>query len=125
MKRYVRTSDGRILDFNRIKLYAESYSFNNQSETHLSIEWDVIREEIDIVKQADTIEELCDEIVIHYANGYHLITINNGEVTFKDDFDYGFKLKFVLENEIYGEIWVDGELRKVAKMNEKGELELL
>ena len=80
-----------------------------------------------IIAQADTIEELCDEYVIHYANGYHLITINNGDIIFKDDFDYGFKLKFALENnwEIYGSIWVDDNLIKVAKMNEKGEMELL
>lgn len=81
----------------------------------------------DIIRQADTIEELCDEFVIYYCDGWHLITIYDDEFGFKDDFDYDHNLKCALERgyEIYGSVWVDGSLIKVAKMNEKGELELL
>ena len=82
----------------------------------------------DVVAQADTIEELCDEFVIHYAYGFHLIDIyKNKNVSFKDDYDYGFKLSMALENhwDIYGAIWTDKGLIYVAKMNNEGELELL
>ena len=71
----------------------------------------------DIIKQANTIEELVDEFV--YCD--------------KDDKPYVIKdlelNKSFLENrkqdKIYGEIWIDGELHKVAKMNKEGKLELL
>ena len=74
----------------------------------------------DILKQADTIEELCDEFVV-YKNTYNydiwhsLISDDKKAVmiALKDGF------------EIYGAIWTDKGLIYVAKINEKGELELL
>lgn len=66
-----------------------------------------------ILKSADTIEELCDVFVIKEPNGtYRTMPL---------------KLPCgVCENEtLYGHIWVNDNLIKVAKMNEKGELELL
>ena len=141
--KYIRTKDGKLylnlgetqngviieynylgdgLDLDRIKLYAESYSFNNESETHLSIEWDIIREEIDIIKQTDTIEELCDEFVIIY----------NKSQIFKKPFTSAHdNLKDLLEEhelskcKVYGAIWTDKGLIYVVKMNDKGDLELL
>lgn len=90
-----------------------------------SLRWD------DIIKESDTIDELCDEFIIYYANGYHLININDDEITFKDGFDYGFTLKSALEDgyEIYGAVWTKKEdkepiLKSVAKMDEKGCLKL-
>ena len=72
--------------------------------TNMQLPYNVTDEYIDfnqfgmfkIVKQADTIEELCDEIVMR-----------------KDS------------KTIYGAIWTELGLRYVAKMNEKGELELI
>lgn len=70
---------------------------------------------------ADTIEELCDELV--FDNVYHsrmtpsaMHTKENQEV-----------IKSYLKQNIvcYGAIWTDKGLIYVAKMNEKGELELL
>ena len=72
-----------------------------------------------IISQADTIEELCDEFV---ALGYGLKgkpAVVNGNNGFKT-------IKTMLSNyEIYGAIWTDKGLIYVAKMNEKGEMELL
>ena len=86
-------------------------------------------EGIKIVNQADTIEELCDEFVREINDG----GFYNGHVLCPP-----FKFKeFVEETEIidisgiykiiakYGAIWTDKGLIYVAKMNEKGELELL
>ena len=61
------------------------------------------------IKQADTIEELCDEFVCE-----HYISANTNDLR---------KLK--PSGLIYGAIWTDKGLIYVAKMNEKGKLELL
>ena len=64
-----------------------------------------------IVKQADTIEKLCDEFVFEetYPSGLkrHIIT---------EDVAVGTQ---------FGAIWTDKGLIYVAKMNDNGELELL
>jgi len=73
-----------------------------------------------IINQANTIEELCDEIVVELlAERKHYLYRNETNVkTAKLAYsDYA--------NNIYGAIWTDKGLIYVAKMNEKGELELL
>lgn len=83
-----------------------------------------------IIKSSDTIEELVDEYVsINKENKFHsLIEIEKHGNRFTRDKITSWvetlekKLK---KCDIYGSIWVDGNLIKVAKMNEKGELELL
>ena len=69
-----------------------------------------------ILKQANTIEELCDELVdeeLHYI-------IKNKEII--KDIPNNPELK---NHKIYGAIWTDKGLIYVAKMNSKGELELI
>ena len=67
-----------------------------------------------IVKEADTIEELCDEFVIKGTRGRYLGTpLQECE------------LRNIPITQIYGAIWTDKGLIYVAKMNEKGELELI
>ena len=88
-----------------------------------------------ILKQADTIEELCDEVV----DTNELKTSNTGGWLY-DEFDSDNKcLVYYAEDErrtiplnefddlskIFGAIWTDKGLIYVAKMNDKGELELL
>ena len=68
-----------------------------------------------IVKQADTIEELCDEFVFTKGNIKNVFL----PMTFHKEKDLTFY------DEIYGAIWTDKGLIYVAKMNDKGELELL
>ena len=80
-----------------------------------------------IVKKADTIEELCDEFVLEhplFASNcktlYHsLEKAKNGIKKHNDDAHKMFD--FI----IYGAIWTNKGLIYVAKMNDKGELERL
>ena len=67
-----------------------------------------------IIKQADTIEELCDEFVASHKTLKSTYCIR--KTPFKEQ-DESFN--------IYGAIWTKWGLKYVAKMNEKGELELL
>lgn len=79
----------------------------------------------EIIKQADTIEELCDEFVMNNelyvdcdTKYWRLIAYPGENVVYhygNDD----------IKNGIYGAIWTDKGLIYVAKMNEKGEFELL
>lgn len=74
----------------------------------------------DIIKQADTIEELCDEFVIEYFDSEKLIQIRYADLEWAKK-DFGNNKKGTL----YGAIRVAGKgLIYVAKMNDKGELEL-
>ena len=93
-----------------------------------------ISSEADVIKEAETIEELCDEFVfvnkignfdkshvIRYNIPNHRFTepaieekIEAIEAVYKDELD-----------KIRGAIYTDKGLIYVAKMNEKGELELL
>lgn len=83
--------------------------------------WNYLSKKEPILKQADTIEELCDEIVIKEYDEPTPCSSPIGKSK-----SWKAYQPIVKEVEaIYGSIWVDGNLIKVAKMNEKGELELL
>ena len=78
----------------------------------------------DIIDQADTIEELCDEFVNLYSNG--IITQYVGNNFKKEAKD----TKTICRQEnitvvSYGAIWTEKGLIYVAKMNEEGELCLI
>lgn len=119
--KYVRTKDGIFevvltspLDFVRIDKGDGTYP-------------DVF--EKDILKQANTIKELCDELVVIETKNEDC----SSPYVLKCFYLYCYNSWFEREKEhikngttvVYGEIWIDGELHKVAKMNEKGELKLL
>ena len=93
--RYIRTEDKIIDRDNSLQIFPNNYG----------------------IKQADTIEELCDEFVIVHKelNGNH--TVHRYNWLGKSEHKAG--------NEVYGAIWTDKGLIYVAKMNDKGELELL
>ena len=99
--KYIRTKDG---------IYE-----NKPLEKHLGKRrgkgFEIVFKEQDILKQADTIKELCDEFVM-ISDGKHKLDIGCHS--------YGDK-----KIQIYGAIWTDKGLIYVAKMNEKGELVLL
>ena len=66
-----------------------------------------------VINHADTIEELCDEFVgVDKTNEHDRLS----KLSLKSYCNYVA---------IYGAIWTDKGLIYVAKMNEKGELELL
>ena len=78
-----------------------------------------------IIAQADTIEELCDVFIKKSnepGNPYFNIGIS-ANVVFDKKYEE-FKTEFE-HYDYYGAIWTDKGLIYVAKMNEKGELELL
>ncbi|MBO7715578.1 MAG: hypothetical protein J6S85_18590, partial [Methanobrevibacter sp.] len=76
----------------------------------------------DIIDQADTIEELCDEFVVDVPNDRKF----NREFNLDKCKEYQLYLKGQnIISEIYGAIWTDRGLIFVAKMNKEGELELL
>ena len=113
--KYIRTKDGIIP-----ALKIDEHHFQGTKQGEKIPDWSV--------KQADTIEELCDEFV-------GLLNKNIDEPQYNTFLRIGDKLWFDdLEDcqnnkewcsEIYGAIWTDKGLIYVAKMNDKGELELL
>ena len=119
--KYIRTKDGRIFEkeFVRYEKITNSWYYHNcYIDDGMAME------------EADTIEELCDEFV--YLNDLYNRFV--GKVKGYDGKDYirleakdGTNINVGLKNweKIKGAIWTDKGLIYVAKMNEKGELELL
>lgn len=112
---YVRTKDGRILDFDKL---------NEISKLSIDMAKEPIRE-------AKTIEELCDDFVglIKSRSSDFIITkvIAHSLKELKDSLKTEFNGK-IFEGHydiIYGCIWTDKGLIYVAKMNESGDLELI
>lgn len=66
------------------------------------------------IKQADTIEELCDEFIVIDISGKHYHT-----------YDLESAKQYVSIIYIFGAIWTSKGLIYVAKMNDKGELVLI
>ena len=96
------------------------------------------RREDEVIKTADTIEELCDEFVgVMNEDGSHIWY--NDEYCGMDTTEYleieesfykkilwnTVKRNVCLGETIYGAIWTDKGLIYVAKMNESGCLELI
>lgn len=73
-----------------------------------------------VIKQANTIEELCDEFVL--VEKIREVTYHHKSSKFAD-----FKSIAMLNERytLHGAIWTDKGLIYVAKMNDKGELELI
>ena len=79
-------------------------------------EEDVISKE-QVIKQSENIEELCDEYVVWLdENNYHCFTTTNYLYVYQNR----DKAKAV-----FGAIWTDKGLIYVAKMNDKGDFELI
>lgn len=95
--KYIRLKDGKIVD-----------------------QYQTVRPQF-VVKRADTIKELCDEFVVAYENGARIVygDLEWAKIKAKTSLKVGGK------SIIYGAIWTEKGLIFVAKMNEKGELELL
>ena len=103
--KYIRTKDGRIL----------LGTFNDNDLTGMVLDYQngkVVK--IPIIAQSDTIEELCDLILCWQGKQW--------------GFFVPIELKWINKekwDKIYGAIWTSKGLIYVAKMNDKGELELL
>jgi len=106
--KYIRTRDG---------IYETIEGFKPQFEDMVCIPNEGLTR---IIKQADTIEELCDEFVVAYDNENHNHIVY-GDLEWTITKATSSKINYV----IYGAIWTDKGLVYVAKMNDKGELCLL
>ena len=105
---YIRTK-------NRI-YQVESETFDKQGYYIDRYEEDVILKE-QVIKQADTIEELCDRFVVMDKETKEVMNI----VSF---LAYA-KLWSYCKYNIYGAVWCEWGLRYVAKLDDKGELVLI
>ena len=121
--KYVRTKDGRIIEIpNKHKeiVYDEGILISIEKIINGVKGQEIVSGIIE--RKADTIEELCDEFVMVGDSGekVHKKSLIELELNWKD---------YILESnesyEIYGAIRTDKGLIYVAKMNDKGELELL
>lgn len=108
--KYIRTKDGRILKGSNYG-FGVGMPYKNYD-----------------VKIADTIEELCDEFIDVDNHEFYKIVHKNG-ITYAISRTkvfighYDIRLKEI--GQIMGAIYTDKGLIYVAKMNEKGELELI
>ena len=106
--KYIRTKDG---------IYkVESETYNKQGYYIDIYEEDVILKKR-VIKQSENLEELCDRFVVIDKETKEVMNI----VSF---LEYA-KLWAYCKYNIYGAIWTDKGLIYVAKMNDKGELELI
>ena len=113
--KYIRTKD---------KISGERIYENDIPEPKNNHEKEILQEMRDnigevIIKQADTIEELCDEFIVFGDIDRPYLTRH--KFTNKE----WNKQYFIGDRKLYGAIWTDKGLIYVAKMNDKGELELL
>lgn len=108
---YIRIKDG-IYKVESETCHKQGYYIDRYEE-------DVILKE-QVIKQADTIEELCDEFVVNFEcfNRSYYFVYENSYDELKRDVQ-------TIQYSAYGAIWTDKGLIFVAKMNDKGDLELI
>ena len=136
--KYIRMKDGTIVDTSLYKKVVER-EFNGEVVTIDLNHWgqgnnkaiQMIKVK-DITKQADIIEELCDEFIwiwnekeYPYSKARQYVRYSFGDLKreMRDQLNYGQNIN--LDYIIFGAIWTDKGLIYVAKMNGKGELELI
>jgi hypothetical protein len=117
--KYIRTKDG-IYEISKDE--NDDFIVKNKGSNTWCL-YSIFKEKYDRIIPADTIEELCDDIVVIFPDGSKNTWDAHSTYNAKNFQDvYGID---ILEEEIYYAIWTDKGLIYVAKMNEKGELELL
>lgn len=114
--KYIRTETGVI---RVIEEYEDKYVVYNHVGNLITVPKDWV------IKATNDIEELCDEIVAfkRKADGYDWSILNAKDYTcgFKHEMDECHADGY----SVYGAIWTENGLTYVAKMDEKGEWELL
>lgn len=79
-----------------------------------------------IIAQSDTVEELCDELVLKDLDTEMCFVMSAVHIQdIRDNWKNLMDNDYLKNHTIYGAIWTDKGLIYVAKMNDKGELELL
>lgn len=115
--KYIRTKDGRIS-----YLSGEPNEEITDYEIITSKGTLTYRRKDEVIKIADTIEELCDELVIIQKDFRDLL---NADTHCLQTLKRYYEINKIEVLGIYGAIWTNRGLIYVAKMNDKGVLELL
>ena len=120
--KYVRTKDS-IYEYEKVKTRVFIQQGRYSKEKLLSEEESLKLFPYEIIKQADTIEELCDGLIVEdkdNTNNWFVMDIS--EYQSKDNVDK----KYMVDRwNFYAFIKTDKGLIYVAKMNESGVLELI
>lgn len=128
--KYVRANFGAIFQIYNGRLTDEQ----REGEIRVFYPKDVIKKmscpyawlnKADILKQADTIEELIDCYAVILEHQDKPLVVYKNEI---EHYKHCLVDKVKSNNRvlaIYGSIWVGADLLSKSKMNEKGELELL
>jgi peptide subunit release factor RF-3 len=118
--KYIRTKDG-IYEISKDE--NDDFIVKNKGSNTWCL-YSIFKEKYDRIIPADTIEELCDEYVIVFdkSEQYDNELFNAKKYT---PVEVNTFYKNVKIEKVYGAIWTDKGLIYVAKMNEKGYLELL
>lgn len=115
--KYIRTKDGEILDTTCLDKYNWLNTRFIIQENQLIVfdlyHQDYIKNHGEVHSQAETIEELCDLFIVWNTKNIWCFWKSCHSLPIEDI------------DKVYGAIWTDKGLIYVAKMNEKGELELL
>ena len=113
--KYIRTENGVHKIFDTHNGYKNHWGYKYKENCVILLDSETMKSE----KAANTIEELCDLYVM-----VHLDCEKTPDIFMqKIPLQRGYKIN--KDYIIYGAIWTDKGLIYVAKMNEKGELELL
>lgn len=120
MSKYIRTKD-EIIDIPYGNKDEKGY-YTYDSDNFLAPKKYIDKK--DIIKVANTIEDLCDRYVLKDID---IIVLNDDkkEYRFEGTNEWFNITSLELERGIYGAIWTNKGLIYVAKMNDKGELELI
>ena len=112
---YIRTKDG-VYEVDEIK----PYFLDEKQKLFINNGLKIAVNEKQVIKQADTIEELCDRFVVNFEcfnRSYYFI--------YKNSYDELKRDVQTIQYSAYGAIWTSKGLIFVAKMNDKGDLILI
>lgn len=116
--KYIRTKDGRIIEI--IRTEKNSSILITKNGGYFPSEW--------VLKQSDTIEELCDGFITFRDN--RLYALRSKDYWFAEAYKYALEEYNCYKEDgedivLIGFIKMDKSLMYVAKMNESGYLQLL
>jgi len=111
MKKYIRTKENFVCEEISGKWY-RVINMGAWNEIKIDFEFEANAERI--LKQADSIEDLCDEFVVVYKNSRNHINY----MEFEWALDKAERSE--TEYELYGAIWTEKGLIYVAKLNKNG-----
>ena len=127
--KYIRTKYGVYEALESFKTPEGYFYFSYEQKTNDALN-PIVRESVydyDLIKQADNIEELCDFLVIKVKDKEKPYVESMSELKnlkMLNDFGGTYRNNLGIEF-VYGAIWIDKGLIYVAKLNEKGNWELI